>query len=175
MGLKLIVLIAVVLFLTLMGLTGGAFLDVVLPNSGAVIGHGMCWIGGYIVQPVFDVGGMQLPLPVHDDIAVGLFVTMPVLLIFFRKRSWKQILIAFFIILFAVFIAYKLIGLTMVSIAENTYGMQNCVGEVSIRGQRLFDYGWYEPLFLIGLGLALFSLIAGVWKIYKWKNSRAAK
>lgn len=172
MGLKIIIILVAVVLLALIGMTGGAFLDLILPNSQGVIGHGLCFSGGFIVNPLFDVSGIQIPLPQADDIIISLFITMPVLFYFFRGQSWKRILIIFFVFMVLILIGYKLLGLMLVGIAEQSYGMTDCINTISIGGLPIIQYSWFSPLFVLGFIFALIALFAGIIKLHRWKNSR---
>lgn len=167
MGLKALIIVVLFIFFTLVSMTSGAFLDQILPGSDEVIAHGTCWIGGFLVNPVANVYGTPVPYPQADDIVIGLAITTPLVLYIFRKSSWKRFFAAFLIVFVTVLIAYKLIGMYLLSIAENTYGMQDCLEVISIFGEEIIFYGDYSPIFIYGLVLGAGVFIAGVIKLYK--------
>ena len=63
MGLKTKIIIIVAILLILQGLTGGMLFSALLPKYDFIVGKALCTLGGFIVQPVADLGFMKLPLP----------------------------------------------------------------------------------------------------------------
>jgi hypothetical protein len=170
MSIKWILLILLVIVLTINGLTGGKFFNLIIPNMGTVVGHGICWAGGYIVNPVANIGGLQIPYPVLDDLTFAIFLTMPILYLFFRQKPMRSVLIAGVILFIIMLVFYKIMGYVFIYMAEHYYGMANCLTGISVAGQQVINYEWYSPIFILGFMFAAFALIGGIYKIMKWRK-----
>jgi hypothetical protein len=170
MGIKLIIILIAAVFLTLVGITGGAFLEAILPGSEEVVGHFLCWLGGFLVNPVLDFGWIQLPIPQADDIIVALLISTPLVVFFYknRERTWLRVFITWMVIVALVLVAYKGVGLVMVGMAEGQYGMSECLDTISIGGEEIIQYEWYSPLYVLGLLMAIIGVLGGAWKLRKW-------
>ena len=167
MGLKTKIIIIVAILLILQGLTGGMLFSALLPKYDFIVGKALCTLGGFIVQPVADLGFMKLPLPTQDDIAFSLIITTFLGVVWFRKfeSKWRKV-IAVAISLPLFIYVYKSFGLVMMWIAEYYFGMSNCAQHIDL-GIVKIEFSWLAPLFYVLLFFSIVSFIIGAYKIFK--------
>lgn len=166
MGFKLVLFGIVFLFLVLAGITGGVFIERLLPGSGGLQGNTVCFFAGFLYNPVIDIGGVNVPIPQLDDAAFGFIIAFAVVKFFMMKSSFRRKVLAFLIILAISLIIYKLVGLYLLSLAENIYGLTDCLESINL-GIFVFNYDWLDPLYTLGFIFVFVAIIGGIWKLRK--------
>jgi len=169
-GLKIIATVVILFFLLLQGITGGQFLNWFVPDSDLIIGKSLCWAGGFIANPLMETPIGKVPLPVTDNFIFASFCTMLLLWLFFRRmKSMKRILLAVAISMIVLMFLWSYLGVLMVYFAETTYGQSNCI-EVIDLGFVNIEFAWFTPFLMIGVGMALISLFAMLYRFWRRKS-----
>ena len=163
------IFIGIAVFILLaQGVSGGLFLNMLMPGWEGMLGHVFCIAGGYIVQPVWDFGWAKIPIPVTDDYAAGLLIASLFSWAFIRRTAWsfRRKLAVFTLFFVAGMALYKGIGLLILYWAEVNYGMSNCIGEFAV-GPVMIEWAWFSPLFYV---MILFGLLAAVSAVLAFKK-----
>ena len=168
---KFIVIGIIAVILLLQGITNGAFLSMIIPGWEEMLGHFFCIAGGFIVQPVWDLGWMKLPLPTHDDLLVGLILGSIITWLILKRvewKFWKKLVVWLVTVAIGIYL-YKAIGLIFLYWAEVTYGLSGCIGEFTV-GPFGIRWEWFDFLFWIML---FFTLAGAITAVLAWKRKES--
>ncbi len=172
MGLIKIAIIIAIIMVIMTAVTGGRFLEIIIPNSPEFWGQFYCKVGGYIVNPTIDLNGVDFPLPSTDNLVVGLAVSLLLLRFWFKKfQSKRRMIIAFLVTLIVVMYLYTGVGLIMVNIAEVEYGLTSCGEEIDL-GIITIQYDWFQPLLYLGVGMMVVGVAIALYKAYFWQGNQ---
>lgn len=160
---KYLILGIIVFILFAEGATGGLFLNTVVPGWQGIAGQGLCIAGGYMVQPIWDVGWAKIPVPVTDDWIFGAFFASLIGWLVIKRTAWtfRRKMITLVVALLVGMLIYKVLGLFVLYMAEVQYGMSNCIGQFQV-GPILVEWEWFEPLHLLGVILGIGAVIAAI-------------
>jgi hypothetical protein len=161
---KTILIVAIVFIILMQALTAGIFLERILPGWQEIFGQTLCNVGGFVLQPIWEVGPLKIPLPTSDDVLVGTFFASAIGWLWIRRTQWafKRKLIAFIILMAAGMYIYKGVGMILLWYAEVVYGKTGCVDKLTL-GPLGISYEIFDPLFLLMLAFSASAAISAIW------------